>query len=159
MTQAIKRVAAALLVLASSCAVAGDSADKLTMNVDLSEWTPSQTLELDLISGKYVVTPPIAGWPKNFPMRPRYTGQIGGEVLKKVRLLSARAFASGVNDTNCDLNLPGGIPPVPSNAVGPDEFTLVKDRRAIKSESIYCLTNEARAFYRFVTALFDHERP
>ena len=90
--------AGSLAILACSGTAAADAGDKLTINVDLSEWTPSQTLELDLTSGDYVVTPPVAGWPKGFPMTPRHTGRLQGDVLENVRQFSDRAFASGVNE-------------------------------------------------------------
>jgi hypothetical protein len=151
--------AASLGILACSGAAAADAGDKLTINVDLSEWTPSQTLELDLASGDYVVTPPTAGWPKGFPMKLRHTGRLKGDLLENVRQLSDRAFASGVNDNTCASKQLGGPPPPPSHAVGPDEFTLVKNSARIKSGAIYCLTSEARAMYRVVTTLFDHRRP
>lgn len=155
----INIAAATLAILACSGAVAADAGDKLTINVDLSEWTPSQTLELDLASGDYVVTPPVGGWPKGFPMKPRHIGRLKGDVLKNVRQLADRAFASGVNDNSCDLKERGLPPPPPSNAVGPDEFTLVKNGVGIKSGAIYCLTAEAKAMYRVVVTLFDHRRP
>lgn len=150
---------ATLGILACSGAVAADARDKLTINVDLSEWTPSQTLELDLASGDYVVTPPSAGWPKGLPMKPRHTGRLKGDVLESVRQLSYRAFASGVNDNSCAFKQRGGPPPPPSHAVGPDEFTLLKNGVRIKSAAIYCLTSEAAAMYRVVVTLFDHRRP
>ncbi|MDF2494229.1 MAG: hypothetical protein K0R27_4796 [Xanthobacteraceae bacterium] len=151
--------AGSLAILACSGTAAADAGDKLTINVDLSEWTPSQTLELDLTSGDYVVTPPVAGWPKGFPMTPRHTGRLQGDVLENVRQLSDRAFASGVNDNTCASKQLEGPPPPPSHAVGPDEFTLVKNGVRIKSDAIYCLTSEAEAMYRIVKALFDHRRP
>ncbi|WP_156167056.1 hypothetical protein [Sphingomonas sp. Ag1] len=146
-------------LLACSGATAADAEDKLTISVDVSEWTPSQTLELDLTSGEYVVTPPTSGWPPSFPMRPRHAGRLKADVLENVRRLSDGAFASGVNDKNCATKVLGGPPPPPSHAVGPDEFTLVKNGVGIKSDEIYCLTSEAKALYRFVSKLFDHRRP
>jgi hypothetical protein len=156
---AINIAAATLGVMTCSDAVAADAGDKLTIYVDLSEWTPSQKLELDLASGDYIVTPPATGWPEGFPMEPRHTGRLKGEVIENVRQLSHRAFASGVNDPNCAAKLRGGPPPPSGNAVGPEGFTLMKNGVARKSAELYCLTSDASIFYRSVSTLFDHRRP
>ena len=156
---AIKIAAATLGIMACSGAVAAEAGDKLTIYVDLSEWTPSQQVELNLASGDYVVTPPATGWPEGFPMKPRYTGRLKGDVIENVRQLSDRAFASGVNELNCAVKLRGGPTPPPGNAVGPEGFTLMKDGVARKSDELYCLTSDASIFYRSVTTLFDHRRP
>lgn len=133
--------------------------NKLTMYVDLSEWTPSQTLELDLSSGEYVVIPPVNGWPDGIPMKPRHTGRLAHDVLMRVRLLSDRAFASGINDNSCPWKQGKGPPPLPSNAVGPDGFRLVKNGVEVASDPTHCLTIEAEELDRFVARLFDHRRP
>jgi hypothetical protein len=157
--RALKIAAATLGIMVCSGAVAAKAGDKLTIYVDLSEWTPSQQLELDLASGDYIVTPPATGWPEGFPMKPRYTGRLKGDVIDNVRQLSDRAFASGVNELNCAVKLRRGPPPPPGNAVGPEGFTLMKDGVARKSDELYCLTSDASIFYRSVTTLFDHQRP
>lgn len=156
---AINIAASTLGILSCSGTVAAGAGDKLTINVDLSEWTPSQTLELDLVSGVYVVTPPATGWPEGLRMEPRHTGRLKGKVLKNVRDLSDRAFASGVNKLNCAAKLRGGPPQPPGNAVGPEGFTSVRNGVARKSDTLYCLTSEASVFYRAITTLFDHRRP
>lgn len=145
-------------LFACSGAIAAGREDKLTISVDLSEWTPSQTLELNLASGDYVVTPPATGWPKEIAMPPRHEGRLEGRMLESVRQLSKRAFASGVNHKDCAAKLRGGPPP-PPHAVGPEEFTLSMGGVAIKSERIYCLTDEASAMFSVVTKMFDNSRP
>ncbi len=131
----------------------------LRASVDLSEWTPSQNLVLDLRSGNYVVTPPTSGWPEARPMPLERRGRLTGESLRMTRTLAEHAFKSGLVDKQCEAGKSHDDDVVISNAVGPTTLTLIDASVTQTSPQTRCRTEAANVLFNYITRLFDHRSP
>ncbi len=132
---------------------------ELRASVDLSEWTPSQNLVLNLATGSYVVTPPTEGWPKARPQPVERRGRLAGESLRMTRALAEQAFKSGLTDKDCEDKKGGGNDLIVSNAVGPVVLTLIDSCGTQISAHFRCRTEAANALFSYITRLFDHRSP
>lgn len=132
---------------------------ELWASVDLSEWTPSQNLVLNLATGSYVVTPPTEGWPEARPQSVKRRGRLAGESLRMTRALAEQAFKSGLTDKECKARKGPGDDIVISNAVGPMELTLTDGRVTQTSAQTRCRAKAATALFSYITRLFDHRLP
>lgn len=131
---------------------------ELRASVDLSEWTPSQNLVLDLATGSYVVTPPTDGWPKSRSQPVERRGRLAGESLRMTRNLAKQAFKSGLTDKDCE-DKSGSDDLIVSNAIGPMMLTLTDSRITKTSARFTCRTEAANALFSYVSRLFDHRSP
>lgn len=131
---------------------------ELQASVDLSEWTPSQNLVLNLVTGSYVVTPPTDGWSKERPRPVERRGRLAGESLRMTQALAKQAFKSGLTDKDCEAKRAGGELIV-SNAVGPMMLTLADNRITQTSAHFTCRTEAANALFSYITRLFDYRSP
>jgi hypothetical protein len=132
---------------------------ELRASVDLSEWTPSQNLVLNLTTGSYVVTPPTKGWPKVGPQPVERRGRLAGENLRMTRALARQAFKSGLTDKKCEARKGSGDDIVISNAVGPMALTLTDGRVTQTSAETRCRPETATALFDYINRLFGHSLP
>jgi hypothetical protein len=132
---------------------------ELRASVDLSEWTPSQNLVLNLRTGSYVVSPPRAGWPEASPKPLERRGRLTGENLRMTRTLAEQAFKSGLVDKQCEAGKNRDDDMVISNAVGPMELALIDANVTQKSAQTRCRTEAADVLFNYITRLFDHRSP
>ncbi len=152
-------LAATMLVLALVSLGEAKAQTELRANVDLSEWTPSQNLMLNLATGSYVVTPPTEGWPEARPQPVQRRGRLAGENLRMTRALAEQAFKSGLFDKACEAGTGSGHDIVISNAVGPMELMLADGRVTQRSAQPRCRTEAANALFNHITRLFDGRSP
>lgn len=155
------RLVLSVAILVSTLVAVGEAEaqTELRASVDLSEWTPSQNLVLNLATGSYVVAPPTEGWPEARPQPVERRGRLAGENLRMTRALAGRAFKSGVTDKECEAGKGVGDDIVISNAVGPMELTLTDGRRTQTSAQTKCRAKAATALFSYITRLFDHRSP
>lgn len=151
-------VTVAMLAAVVTGAEGAEAQTELRASVDLSEWTPSQNLVLNLATGSYVVTPPTEGWPKTMPQPVKRQGRLVGEHLRMTQTLAEQAFKSGLTDKECEAKAPGNDL-VFDNAVGPMTLTLTDNRVTQTSARVTCRTEAANALFSYVTRLFDHRSP
>ncbi|MEG3126021.1 hypothetical protein [Sphingomonas sp. GB1N7] len=148
-------------MLVSALVAVGESKaqTEVRASVDLSEWTPSQNLVLNLATGSYVITPPIVGWPKATPQPAQRRGRLARQSLRMMRALAKKAFKSGLTDKKCEARKGRGGDMVFGNAVGPMELTLTDGSIKLTSPQIGCRTEPANALFDYITRLFDHRSP
>ncbi len=152
----------AAMALAMSVLLGADDASAQTAlraSVDLSEWTPSQTLVLNLKTGSYVVTPPASGWPEAITKPLKRRGRLTGESLRMTRTLAEQALKSGVTDKQCEAGKSADDDIVISNAVGPMTLTLIDTSLTQTSLQTKCRTEAAHVLVNYITRLFDHRSP
>ena len=131
----------------------------VTADIELSEWTPPMQLALDLDTGRYVVRPSTATWPR-IPGRPdpRH-GTLQGDALRAIRANFADAVAKGVSDAGCVKADGKGYPGILLNASVP-RMTLNTGYRELQASSIYgCWTRPAYVLHRALANTFDGKTP
>jgi hypothetical protein len=155
------RLIHSVAMLASTLVAAGkaEAQTELRASVDLSEWTPSQNLVLNLSTGIYVVTPPTEGWPEARPQPFARQGRLAGDSLRMTRALAEQAFKSGLTDKECEARKRPGDDIVIYNAVGPMELMLTDGRVTQTSAQNTCRAGAATALFSYITRLFDHRSP
>jgi len=155
------RLVLSVAMLVSTLVAVGEAKaqTELRASVDLSEWTRSQNLVLNLATGSYVVTPPTEGWPEARPQPVERRGRLAGENLRMTRALAEQAFKSGLTDKECEARKGPGDDIVTSNAVGPMELMLTDGRVTQTSAQTRCRTKAATALFSYITRLFDHRSP
>lgn len=132
---------------------------ELRASVDLSEWTPSQRLVLNLTTGSYVVSPPTEGWPAYRARPVERRGRLVGEDLRVTRALAKQAFKRGLTDKKCEARQGSAEDLVLTNAVGPMELVLTDGHRVQRSAQTKCRTQAANDLFGYITRLFDPRSP
>lgn len=131
----------------------------VTTDIELSEWHPSMRLVLDLETGRYVIRPTSAKWPKGeIRPDPRH-GTLAGEALHKVRVLFGAAIDAGLANESCVKAGGKGFPGIISNASVP-RLSLEAGGRRIVSPAMYeCWTSAADSLQNALTETFDGKTP
>ncbi|MDQ1158984.1 hypothetical protein QE385_003311 [Sphingomonas sp. SORGH_AS 950] len=114
-------------------------------DIELSEWHPSMRLVLDLETGRYVIRPTAAKWPKGEVRPDPRHGTLAGEALHKVRALFGIAMDAGVANESCVKADGKGFPGIVSNASVP-RLSLEAGERRIAAPAMYeCWTVSVRS--------------
>lgn len=153
------RLLFALAVVVGLTGGVGQDGASIIADIELSEWTPPMQLTLDLDTGRYVVRPSAAKWPR-VPGRPdpRH-GTLGQEALREIRAKFASVVAEGVSDTGCVKAGGKGYSGIISNASVP-RMTLNTGLCELQASSIYgCWTRPAHVLHRTLTNTFDRKTP
>lgn len=149
----------ALAVVVGLTGAVDQDGASIIADIELSEWTPPMQLTLDLDTGRYVVRPSAAKWPRVSGRPDSRHGTLGEGALREIRAKFASAVAEGVSDAGCVKAGGKGYPDIISNA-GVPRMTLNTGFRELQASSIYgCWTRPAYVLQRTLTNTFDRKTP